>query len=271
MDHKLRLGGPPSASHFDSHDYLSGLLRHVQDSKAEDPYFGEFETLQRLNVLRLQNELARLSFEISKHKEELAEIPKLESLEKAMRSYVQAIRDMEYMYKLNSVTKDVQLRTQGRLENLFRDLIPPEAFRTGYLVFPNSSLAARVPDLIREFMRKHLWYRLTWSDEEKGRRPEGYYAHEAPEGYSSTVDWLARIVVAFAAGASVVVPIVIMTVPSSSKTKDLIVLSVAVIIFGVSVSWILQSRNMDTLAATAAYAAVLVVFYGNVVNNGTVT
>lgn len=183
---------------------------------------------------------------------------------------VQAIRDMEYMYKLNPVTKDVQLRTQGRLENLFRDFIPPEAFRTGYLVFPNSSLAARESDLIREFMRKHLWYRLTWSDEEKGRRQEGYYAHEAPEGYSLTVDWLARIVVAFAAGASVVVPIVIMTVPSSSKTKDLIVLSVAVIIFGVSVSWILQSRNMDTLAATAAYAAVLVVFYGNVVNhNGT--
>jgi hydrogenase-4 membrane subunit HyfE len=73
--------------------------------------------------------------------------------------------------------------------------------------------------------------------------------------------------VAFTASASVVVPIVIMTVPSSSKTKDLIVLSVAVIIFGVSVSWILQSRNMDTLAATAACAAVLVVFYGNVVNN----
>jgi len=161
---------------------------------------------------------------------------------------VQAIRDMEYMYKLNSVTKNVQLRTQGRLESLFRDFILPEAFRTGYLVFPNSSLAAREPDLIREFMRKHLWYRLTWSDEERGRRPEGYYAHEAPEGYSSTVDWLARIVVAFTAGASVVVPIVIMTVPSSSKTKDLIVLSVAVIIFGVSVSWILQSRNMDTLA-----------------------
>lgn len=79
---------PTRASRFNSDDYISGLLRHVQDSKAEDPYFGEFETLQRLNVLRLQNELARLSFEISKHKEEeLAKIPKLESLEKAMRSY----------------------------------------------------------------------------------------------------------------------------------------------------------------------------------------
>jgi hypothetical protein len=184
-----------------------------------------------------------------------------------MYPLVQALRDMEYMYRLEKVSPDIQRRTQGQLVNAFHTHIPKEGFNTSYLCFPNA-LASRQPDLLRELMRKYLHHRLTWSAEERAKNQEGYYNKNVPEGYSATVDWLARISVALLAAAWVIVPIVIMTVPFGSKARDLTTLSIAVVLFGASVSWVLKTRNQDTLAATAAYAAVLVVFYGNVVGPG---
>ena len=142
---------------------------------------------------------------------------------------------MEYMYKMNQAPLDVQRRTQGRLVNVFRPYIPTNGFTTAYLGFPNA-LASREPDFLRETMRKYLYHGWTWSAEEKARNQEGYFNKDRPEGYSPVVHWLARVLVAFLAGAWVIVPIIIMTVPGGSKTEDLIVLSVAVIILRVSVS-----------------------------------
>ena len=66
---------------------------------------------------------------------------------------------------------------------------------------------------------------------------------------------------AFLGGAALLVPMIIM-VFNSSLAKSLIVTSVAVFLFAVFLALGIYSSNMDTLVATATYAAVLVVFVG---------
>lgn len=75
------------------------------------------------------------------------------------------------------------------------------------------------------------------------------------------MDNVARLVLAFAAGASLVVPVVVMSL-KKSVPKSLITMSVAVVLFAICLAFGVKAGNTETLAATAAYAAVLVVFVG---------
>lgn len=88
----------------------------------------------------------------------------------------------------------------------------------------------------------------------KNKRPQ-------PEEISPFVDKLARLILAFGAGASLIVPVVIMRL-NTNVTKSLITTSVAVVLFAVFLAFAVRASNTDTLAATATYAAVLVVFVG---------
>lgn len=75
---------------------------------------------------------------------------------------------------------------------------------------------------------------------------------------SMTVD---RILVGLAGGASILVPMIIM-VFATSMTARLICVSVATIVFANFVALTSVSKE-NVVAATAAYAAVMVVFIGN--------
>ena len=66
---------------------------------------------------------------------------------------------------------------------------------------------------------------------------------------------------AIGAGASLLVPMIIMTF-KTSRTARLIVVSVATILFGVLFAVISNSKE-NILGATAAYAAVMVVYIGS--------
>lgn len=67
--------------------------------------------------------------------------------------------------------------------------------------------------------------------------------------------------VAFAGGLSLIVPMLIMRI-GENLTKSLVTTSVAVVLFAGITSLILRANNTETVAATATYAAVLVVFVG---------
>jgi hypothetical protein len=54
-----------------------------------------------------------------------------------------------------------------------------------------------------------------------------------------------------------------------SRTKSLITTSVAVLLFAAFLALGIKASNQDTLAATATYAAVLVVFVGASTPSGT--
>ena len=122
--------------------------------------------------------------------------------------------------------------------------------------------AQRNEDPIREFLRTRLPLALSWGPDEKEKRGKWYQRRQTPQEYSPFVDRMARFIVALLGGASLVVPMLIMSL-RYSRTKSLVTTSVAVILFAAAVSLGFRIDNKDTVTATATYAAVLVVFVGS--------
>jgi len=117
-------------------------------------------------------------------------------------------------------------------------------------------------DPIRNHLKALLPSRLTYTKAEIDRHMDEYLQRLPPETVSPFVDKLARFVIAFAGGAALVVPMLIMALPRMGKGKSLITVSVAVTLFAMMMSVGIRANNPETLVATATYAAVLVVFVG---------
>ena len=101
-----------------------------------------------------------------------------------------------------------------------------------------------------------------WSMEEFLRRDTNdFFTGKPPEEISPFVDRLARFIVAITGGLSLVVPMLVMRL-GETLPKSLTTVSVAVVLFAALTSLMFKASNVETLAATAAYAAVLVVFVG---------
>jgi uncharacterized membrane protein YfcA len=137
--------------------------------------------------------------------------------------------------------------------------LPGAPLGTRYLSFPN--VLPRKEDAVREVLRKYLPRSLSWTAKEKKERLNEYYQRERPEAYSPVVDSLARFIMAFTGGASLIIPMLIMSF-DPSRNKSLITVSVSVLLFAVFLSSGIHASNQETLVATATYAAVLVVFVG---------
>ena len=149
------------------------------------------------------------------------------------------------------------------------------------------SISTKATDPLREWLKKTLPRRFTWSRDEQmkhmstfsnqpGRFLLGSYGPDStteripikdiknlgsPQGITSFVDKFARFIVAILGGLSLVVPMLIMRNHPNSN-KSLITTSISVLVFAAGTSMGFNATNMETLASTAAYAAVLVVFIG---------
>ncbi|KAK5718113.1 hypothetical protein LTR17_015835 [Elasticomyces elasticus] len=72
-----------------------------------------------------------------------------------------------------------------------------------------------------------------------------------------------RLTVAFFGGASLLVPMIIMTF-RTSRTARLVTVCVATLLFAYAIALFTSAKKQDILGATAAYAAVMVVYVGTV-------
>lgn len=81
-------------------------------------------------------------------------------------------------------------------------------------------------------------------------------------------DFLSRVAMALFGGVALVVPMLIMTL-HPTKLTTLLTTSVFVFAVAIALAWFMyDSQPKDIMAATAAYAAVLVVFVGATGSNG---
>ncbi len=125
-----------------------------------------------------------------------------------------------------------------------------------------SDESPKATDPLRSLLKRVLPSNLTWTGEEMARDSGSEYRMgETPEDVSPFVDGLARFIVAITGGLSLVVPMLVMRL-GETLPKSLTTVSVAVILFSALTSLMFRASNVETLAATAAYAAVLVVFVG---------
>jgi VIT1/CCC1 family predicted Fe2+/Mn2+ transporter len=85
--------------------------------------------------------------------------------------------------------------------------------------------------------------------------------------FSLPVRIVASTIIALSGGALLIVPMVVMSF-NPSRPKSLITVSCAVFLFGFCVGVVLRRKTYNTFLATAAYAAVLVVFVGTGTGSG---
>ena len=117
-------------------------------------------------------------------------------------------------------------------------------------------------DPLRDFLKRVLFRLHTWTY--YGRRPrssDDFWSRTDPGHLPPFVDTIARFIVAITGGLSLVIPMLVMRL-GETLPKSLTTVSVAVILFSALTSLMFKASNVETLAATAAYAAVLVVFVG---------
>ncbi|KAN0113254.1 hypothetical protein V8E51_006205 [Hyaloscypha variabilis] len=231
--------------------YGDAIYNFVQckSSNADPLVFAEFKKRQRLNLVELQNELAILKGDI--HAAEKVARQQRQDLRRLLSEYTQAIRDVEYMSQLDALD-ELEAREQQFLETrcAIQYTVPSTAFTL-----------QQKPDAVREALRKYLLRSLSWTKEEKRLNRNDYYQGRPPQIYSPFVDRFARFIMAFVGGAALLIPMIIM-VFDASLSKSLITTSVSVLLFAGFLSFGISASNQDTLAATATYAAVLVVFVG---------
>lgn len=117
-------------------------------------------------------------------------------------------------------------------------------------------------DSLRRWLRDHLPNRITVSAEEAKRRNR-YEDLDGlpPKEISPKVEKIARFIIGVCGGLSLIVPMLLMRI-QENLIKSLITTSVAVVLFAATTSMIFKANDVETLAATAAYTAVLVVFVG---------
>jgi hypothetical protein len=134
---------------------------------------------------------------------------------------------------------------------------PDDPFNSGLYL----RLKGKSQDELRTFLMTWLPRRLAYGDDEETKQKQQYSDHKPPLQLSGIVDRLAQFILALIGGGSLIVPVLIMS-SHASKTKSLITVSVVTFIFSLLLAMALRLGNHDVLAATAAYAAFLVVFVG---------
>jgi hypothetical protein len=115
--------------------------------------------------------------------------------------------------------------------------------------------------MLRQTLRQKLPTRLTYSSAERAHRSREYSDGLPPHDVSAFVEILSRLLVAFAGGAFLIVPMLIMAT-RPTQNKSLITASVSTSLFAFAISLLLKTSNNETLVSTSTYAAVLVVFVG---------
>lgn len=235
------------------------LKRYVDSSlrEEEDFHFLRFEYLQRLNLtnfyITLAHQKSRLKKEGLRSEEDGAKLQKL------LRDYATAIRDYRYLHssKAVPVTKSGERKALLEASLRFEDGFP-HSFASHYHFFEDET--AQIDPLRRSLMAS-LPKVLTFSSEEKGRRAREYHDGDPPHQVSTFVDRLARFLIALTGGGFLIGPMIIMAL-GPSMAKSLITVSVALVLFSLVLSFGIRVSNIETLVATATYAAVLVVFVG---------
>lgn len=121
-----------------------------------------------------------------------------------------------------------------------------------------AELNHQVPmDPVRSFLIKIIiWYR-DLKVKLNGRKSRNLiYA-----GSRRLAGTIARFIIGILGGASLIVPMILMTF-LTTRNEHLIITSVFTFAFAFGISFASTATNQEVLGATAAYAAVLVVFVG---------
>jgi hypothetical protein len=183
-------------------------------------------------------------------------------IESAHCSQVSAIRNYNYVHQMQRLdhrtSEDRKQRLKAAFPRIATEFRNPRPFESHYYFLDDNRVKF---DALRDNLRRRLPLRFSYSHQERRYRAKEFEEGKAPLEISIFVDKLARFIVALIGIASLVIPMLIMSI-SPSQTKNLAAASVSTVLFAVILSFGLKTTNVETLVSTATYAAVLVVFVG---------
>lgn len=154
--------------------------------------------------------------------------------------------------------------------NARNDLNPYETYKTRLVrvdLAPRSSSRDPFQHYIRKCLRT-LWYstrstRNLNKDEESGiKSPISKARAMFDRSYQNTArvaEAATRFLIAVFTGSFLVVPLIVLSF-QTSKESHLVTVSVCIVVFSLLISLLSKASNYETMAASAAYAAVLAVF-----------
>ncbi|KAH6850967.1 hypothetical protein B0I37DRAFT_372886 [Chaetomium sp. MPI-CAGE-AT-0009] len=235
------------------------FVQYVNRSLDEEEsfHFLRFEFLQRLNLTHFHVKLARIKSRIQKQGQ--CSEDELDTLQGLLKDYATAIRDYRYLRSCRPVPKAEMRLRKALLQRYFQsDDDFQDPFHSHYCFFEDEKSQV---DPLRATLMQHLPVALTYSSEERRQRPREYEEGKVPLLVSAFVDRSVRFITAMTGGVFLVAPMLIMSL-GPSQTKSLLTVSVAVVVFSLVLSFGIRVSNVETLVATATYAAVLVVFVG---------
>lgn len=156
-----------------------------------------------------------------------------------------------------------------------RDLNPYELYKTRLvkadlpLKRPRTPLLSLIHTTLRAFWF-HVRRKSTFQSMADSPSPSTLEAAQRrtlnkPLAYQNTIkfaEFLASFLTALGSGAFLIVPLCILSY-QHGKSAHLVTVSLAILVFSFAISLTIRTSGPETVAASAAYAAVLVVFLSN--------
>ncbi|KAK5110242.1 hypothetical protein LTR85_001301 [Meristemomyces frigidus] len=244
-------------------DFAESLER---EEPPADPWFMEMTGLRRLHFLHINKRLAACKKRVLETRR--ATDRDMEEIRALFHEQADAIRDYQLIHSLDTLSPNKQKGRKAESmkffpktgESVFPDVDGFES--ANYRCVPRQSNTSEAVDDVREFLRKHLPVSFTWTEEEKKAHKDLFDEKiYMPKRLSRKAEVLARFIVAMFGALFILLPMYIMAL-DTNRTKNLVTTTVAVLLFAMVSSLTLRTSNDQTLGATAAYAAVLVVFVG---------
>jgi hypothetical protein len=188
---------------------------------------------------------------------------------------------MYLLYLISSINTDDGLAAFNQIMNmetfsliddqhqsdLRTDLSPYEIFKTRLVRVDSQRRPSQDPlqQKIHEYLRNFRYWRISRQnlrDVEKasssssnpGPRPRDTHQDS---GYLA--DWVARFIIALVACLFLVVPLIILSFQTKKKSQ-LVTVLLSILVFSLVISALMKTANFQTVAAAAAYAAVVSVF-----------
>ena len=149
---------------------------------------------------------------------------------------------------------------------------PYELYKTR-LIRVDTVGRSRSGDLLRRTLRKYLrafWFFVRFRGQHAHQKHSSYFSatelesnlKRSYQNTSSLADILTRFLIALIAGIFLVIPLVILSHQSTTEAH-LVTISVFIVVFSLLISLLTRATNEETMVASAAYAAVLSVFFSN--------
>ncbi|KAJ9623419.1 hypothetical protein H2203_005678 [Taxawa tesnikishii (nom. ined.)] len=174
----------------DGMSYEERLFHHAYRVGYEDPDFLMFRGLQTLNIINLQNELARCKADI--WTKQAASEDSLQRIKRTMHEYANAMRDFEYMNQLRNINGSQAQEKVTDLTQAFPDIadLPSAPYNSQFRRLFQKPRTNTDP--IRRRLKNILPRRITYTKEEMHERMDEFLHHQPPEDVSPAVDKLAR-------------------------------------------------------------------------------